>query len=197
MVLLLFGTLCGDYALLADCGRRALEGLFAGAAPAWAVAGDGRVPMVALGLLIVFPLSCMRRIRSVGGGHLLWLVAVPLRRPWLPAGGCCALGTYCGRVSPSGSLSHLLWGCSRQAALRCAALRSVLPALHSPCPPRCPKQLEYAAMAGVGLVFVLAGVIIYSAASAGFPAVRSGELPLTRLELTADLPEAVAVLGFA
>lgn len=52
-------------------------------------------------------------------------------------------------------------------------------------------------MAGVGLVFVLAGVIIYSAASAGFPAVRSGELPLTRLELTADLPEAVAVLGFA
>lgn len=32
MVFLLFGTLCGDYALLADCGKRALEvgGLFEG-----------------------------------------------------------------------------------------------------------------------------------------------------------------------
>lgn len=78
MVFLLFGTLCGDYALLADCGRRALHGLFPDH-PSWMSAGDGRVPMVALGLCIVFPLSCLKRIRSVGGaggagGQRRWVV---------------------------------------------------------------------------------------------------------------------------
>lgn len=58
-------------------------------------------------------------------------------------------------------------------------------------------QLEYAAMAGVGLVFVLAGVIVSAAVSAGFPAIASGELPLFEVKLNADLPEAVAVLSFA
>ena len=52
-------------------------------------------------------------------------------------------------------------------------------------------------MAGVGLVIILAGVIVQSAASAGFPAIHSGELPLTKISLNADLPEAVAVLSFA
>lgn len=52
-------------------------------------------------------------------------------------------------------------------------------------------------MAGVGLVFVLAGVIVHSAVSTGFPAIASGELPLFEVTLNADLPEAVAVLSYA
>lgn len=69
LVLLLFGTLCGDYALLADLGNRALEGIFQGAEPAWLTTNQGRVPMLALGLFIVFPLSCLKRIRSVSGSR--------------------------------------------------------------------------------------------------------------------------------
>lgn len=64
-------------------------------------------------------------------------------------------------------------------------------------PPTAASQLEYAAMAGVGLVLLLAGVIVKSAADAGFPAIASGELPLVDISLNADLPEAVAIMSFA
>lgn len=54
-------------------------------------------------------------------------------------------------------------------------------------------------MGGVGLVAVLIGVVVWAAASAGFPAIASGELPLVRVPAAAvrQLPEAVAVLSFA
>jgi hypothetical protein len=66
LVLLLFGNLAADYCLLADMGTVAARDLFpAGAAPAWLTAGQGRVVMV-LSLLIIFPLSCLRRMRQVG-----------------------------------------------------------------------------------------------------------------------------------
>ena len=67
LVFLLFGTLCGDYALLADIGKKAIVGLFPGA-PGWIHDDPGRIPMILLGLFIVFPLSCLRRIREVGHG---------------------------------------------------------------------------------------------------------------------------------
>jgi sodium-coupled neutral amino acid transporter 11 len=65
LVLLLFGTLCGDIALLADTGRIAAGDLFPGGAPEWLVAGDGRTVMAALVIVVVLPLSCMRRMREV------------------------------------------------------------------------------------------------------------------------------------
>lgn len=40
-------------------------------------------------------------------------------------------------------------------------------------------------------------VIVVQSVRAGFPAIRSGELPLAEIRLTADLPEAVGVLSFA
>ncbi len=64
LVVLLFGTLCGDYALLADIGKKAVVGLFPDA-PGWIHDDPGRLPMVVLGLVIVFPLSCLRRMRQV------------------------------------------------------------------------------------------------------------------------------------
>ena len=53
------------------------------------------------------------------------------------------------------------------------------------------------AIAGFALVLWLMAVIVTQSARAGFPAVRSGELPLTRIRFSADLPEAVGVLSFA
>eukprot|EP00887_Chlorella_sp_A99_P003836 scaffold11.g3836.t1 len=121
LVVLLFGTLCGDYALLADTGKIAVSVLFPDSAPAWLTGGGGRGIMVVLGLLVVFPLSCLHRMR----------------------------------------------------------------------------QLERVAMAGVGLVVALAAVILTVAWKAGFPAIRSGELPLASFKLNADLPASVAVLSFS
>jgi heme exporter protein D len=67
LVLLLFGNLAADYCLLADMGTVAARDLFpAGAAPGWLTAGQGRVVML-LSLLIIFPLSCLRRMRQVRG----------------------------------------------------------------------------------------------------------------------------------
>lgn len=50
---------------------------------------------------------------------------------------------------------------------------------------------------GVGLVVLLIVVVARNAFDSGFPGVRSGEVPLARLRLSADLPEAVGVLSFA
>ncbi|CAK0750260.1 hypothetical protein CVIRNUC_001976 [Coccomyxa viridis] len=121
LILLLFGTVIGDFALLADVGQRALTRLTPGHAPAILAEHDGRGIMVLLVLLVVFPLCLLKRMRS----------------------------------------------------------------------------LEAAAQAGVVIVGALAAIIAAEAARSGFPAIRSGELPLWGLKAGGDLPEAFAVLGFA
>jgi amino acid permease len=81
LVLLLFGTLAGDAALLADTGQLTLEELTRGNVPEW-LGDSGRIPMIALVLLLVLPLSLSRRMRSLenaataGIGLLLILTAV-------------------------------------------------------------------------------------------------------------------------
>ncbi len=80
LVVLLFGTLCGDYALLADIGKKAIVGLFPDA-PGWIHNDPGRLPMVVLGLVIVFPLSCLRRIRQVIAEACSSLLAVAVLGP--------------------------------------------------------------------------------------------------------------------
>ncbi|KAG7667005.1 hypothetical protein Ndes2526B_g04504 [Nannochloris sp. 'desiccata'] len=122
LVLLLFGTLAGDAALLADTGQLTLEDLTRGNVPGW-LGDSGRIPMIALVSLLVLPLSLSRRMRS----------------------------------------------------------------------------LEYAAVAGIGLLLVLTAVIIQETISAGFPAIVSGELPLIKVApgAEAQLPEAMSVLFFA
>lgn len=65
LVLLLFGTLCGDFALVADTGRLAVGKLAGSAAPHWLLAGQGRVIVALLGLGLVLPLSCLKHIRKV------------------------------------------------------------------------------------------------------------------------------------
>jgi hypothetical protein len=121
LVLLLWGNLTGDFCLLADTGSIAAAALYPGGAPAWLVAGDGRIIMAALALLVVFPLSCLRRMR----------------------------------------------------------------------------ELEMIGTAGFAFVALLAAIFTGSAAAAGFPALRSGELPLLRPAVAGSLPEAVGVLSFA
>lgn len=58
-------------------------------------------------------------------------------------------------------------------------------------------QLEKAGMAGVAFVAALAAIFVYQASAEGFPAVRSGELPLLRPAVAAGVPESVGVLSFA
>lgn len=119
---LLFGTLAGDAALLADTGVLAVEDFFKeGQVPSFLENNKGRSEMVLLITFLVFPLSLTKQIR----------------------------------------------------------------------------QLEKAATAGLALVLVLAIVVARAALSAGFPALKSGELPLFSVATKADLPEAVAVLSFA
>ncbi|RMZ56478.1 hypothetical protein APUTEX25_001325 [Auxenochlorella protothecoides] len=65
LVLLLFGTLCGDFALVADTGRLAVGKLAGSAAPHWLLAGQGRVIVALLGLGLVLPLSCLKHIRKL------------------------------------------------------------------------------------------------------------------------------------
>ena len=63
LILLLFGTIIGDFALLADVGTRAVERLHAAhaAPPAWLVGHHGRVIMALLAICPVYPLCCLRR----------------------------------------------------------------------------------------------------------------------------------------
>ncbi len=42
-----------------------VQELLPGGAPGWLTAGDGRVVMSVLCVLVVFPLSCLRRMREV------------------------------------------------------------------------------------------------------------------------------------
>jgi len=65
LICLLFGTLAGDAALLADAGAIAVRGLWRGGeAPAW-LAGRGRVPMLALVATVVLPLSLVPQLRQL------------------------------------------------------------------------------------------------------------------------------------
>lgn len=61
------------------------------------------------------------------------------------------------------------------------------------------RSLERVAVAGVFLVMALTGVMVWSAISTNFPAIASGELPLTRFAPGAqsDVPDAVAILSFS
>uniref|UniRef100_A0A383V717 Amino acid transporter transmembrane domain-containing protein n=1 Tax=Tetradesmus obliquus TaxID=3088 RepID=A0A383V717_TETOB len=59
------------------------------------------------------------------------------------------------------------------------------------------RSLESAAGVGLLIVAALCGLLGYKAWSQGFPAVTSGEFPLWSLRVTADLPEAFSLLGFA
>ncbi len=61
LVLLLVGTVIGDFALLADVGQRALTRLTPEHAPSILVEHDGRGIMVVLVLLVVFPLCLLKR----------------------------------------------------------------------------------------------------------------------------------------
>lgn len=60
LMLLLFGTVIGDFALLADVGQRALRRL-SPAPPALLVNHSGRGIMVLLTLAVVFPLCLLRK----------------------------------------------------------------------------------------------------------------------------------------
>ena len=61
LILLLVGTVIGDFALLADVGQRALTRLTPGHAPAVLADHDGRGIMILLVLLVVFPLCLLKR----------------------------------------------------------------------------------------------------------------------------------------
>lgn len=60
LILLLFGTVIGDFALLADVGQRALRRLTP-SAPELLVGYDGRGIMVLLTLCVVLPLCLLRK----------------------------------------------------------------------------------------------------------------------------------------
>jgi hypothetical protein len=60
LILLLFGTVIGDLALLADVGQRALRRL-SPSPPALLVDHDGRGIMVVLTLCVVLPLCLLRK----------------------------------------------------------------------------------------------------------------------------------------
>lgn len=67
-MLLLAGNVIGDFCLLADMGVRAAHQLFPGTAGPgpWLAAAGGRAAAAALAVAVVFPLSCLRRMRQVG-----------------------------------------------------------------------------------------------------------------------------------
>ena len=67
LILLLFGTIVGDFALISDVSARAFTGLAAPSKPpAWLVAYNGRGTMCLFALVAVFPLCCLKGMRQVG-----------------------------------------------------------------------------------------------------------------------------------
>lgn len=97
LILLLFGTIVGDFALLADVGTRALQRLHTAhvAAPAWLTGHRGRLVMVLLAICPVYPLCCLRKCVP-----LCSLPALPARSA--SAAACSARLHVCGRW-------HALW----------------------------------------------------------------------------------------
>ena len=68
LLLLLFGTIVGDFALISDVSARAFKGLAApNTPPAWLVAYDGRGTMCLFAVVAVFPLCCLKGMRQVCG----------------------------------------------------------------------------------------------------------------------------------
>ncbi|KAK9843248.1 hypothetical protein WJX74_009204 [Apatococcus lobatus] len=66
LILLLVGTLIGDWCLLSDVGPRALQRLTAPTpSPAWLVGSSGRGTMILLAMLVVLPMCLLRRMRSL------------------------------------------------------------------------------------------------------------------------------------
>lgn len=66
LILLLFGTIVGDFALISDVSARAFKGLAApDTPPAWLVAYDGRGTMCLFAVAAVFPLCCLKGMRQV------------------------------------------------------------------------------------------------------------------------------------
>ena len=67
----------------------AVQDLLGSHAPAWLLAGDGRVVMTLLTLLLVYPLCCLRGIREVcaggwgGGGMATGVGAVGAFGRWI------------------------------------------------------------------------------------------------------------------
>ena len=82
LILLLFGTIVGDFALISDVSARAFKGLAApDTPPAWLVAYDGRGTMCLFAVAAVFPLCClkgMRQVRLVPGLQLHTLTSASL-----------------------------------------------------------------------------------------------------------------------
>jgi solute carrier family 38 (sodium-coupled neutral amino acid transporter), member 11 len=93
LILLLFGTLAGDAALLADTGSLTIADLTRGKSPDWAMHG-GRLPMLFLIVVLVVPLSMFRQMRGLeraataGVGlimALMLIIVVQSLRAGLPA----------------------------------------------------------------------------------------------------------------
>ena len=81
LILLLFGTIVGDFALISDVSARAFKGLAAPETPpAWLVAYDGRGTMCLFALGAVFPLCCLKGMRQVCGSLILSYVTMPAGR---------------------------------------------------------------------------------------------------------------------
>ncbi|KAK9866261.1 hypothetical protein WJX84_003598, partial [Apatococcus fuscideae] len=58
------------------------------------------------------------------------------------------------------------------------------------------RSLELAASAGALVIIAIIGIVIHAAVSTGFPAIRSGELSLWKLQASKGLPEAFSILGY-
>ncbi|EFN59745.1 hypothetical protein CHLNCDRAFT_133361 [Chlorella variabilis] len=59
------------------------------------------------------------------------------------------------------------------------------------------RQLEAAATGALSCLAVMAAVVVTNAVRAGFPAIKSGELPLFEMRWTPETPEAVSVFSYA
>ena len=76
LILLLFGTIVGDFALISDVSARAFKGLAAPSSPpAWLVAYDGRGVMTLFAIVAVLPLCCLKGMRQV------CIIALASRQP--------------------------------------------------------------------------------------------------------------------
>jgi len=82
LILLLFGTIVGDFALISDVSARAFKGLAApDTPPAWLVAYDGRGTMCLFAVVAVYPLCCLKGMRQVGLAHNHFLLACEHSKP--------------------------------------------------------------------------------------------------------------------
>lgn len=98
----------------------------------------------------------------------------------------CALGPDGAPASP--------WPWVSGRGLCLAAVALVLGPL---CVQRHMRGLERAATAGLVIVVGLIALLGWRAGSEGFPALRSGELPLWAIKVDSHLPEAFSVIGYA